>query len=129
MKPQEPAATQRDQAGITLAAQTDGNKTDPTVARTILAQLGGGRFIAMTGANHFLAGRSELQFRIPLCGRQRRNINGIRIELAGDDTYRVQFYYIYRTGLRLNEVSKHEGIYEDNLQQLVTEQTGLALSL
>ena len=129
MKPQARAAGEEDQRGMTLAAQTDGNRTDPTVGRTILSQLGGGRFIAMTGASYFLAGSRELQFRIPRCGRKKKNINRIRIELAADDTYTVTFYYVYRTGMRVNVISEHQGIYEENLKELVSEHTALRLSL
>ena len=83
----------------------------------------------MTGASNFLGGSHELQFHIPRCGARRKNINRVRIELASDDTYRVAFYYVYRTGMRVKVVSEHEGIYEENLQELVSHQTGLRLSL
>jgi hypothetical protein len=38
--------------------------TDLTVAKTILAQLGGERFVMMTGATNFVGGADSLAFRV-----------------------------------------------------------------
>ena len=39
--------------------------TDMTVAKTILAQLGGSRFVAMTGARHMAGDATSLSFGLP----------------------------------------------------------------
>jgi hypothetical protein len=38
--------------------------TDMTVARTILDQLGGARFVAMTGAREFVGSADSLTFKV-----------------------------------------------------------------
>ena len=54
------------------------------VAKTIYQQLGGNKFIAMTGAKKFVAEEYALMFQIPRFGK-------IRIKLNGKDLYDVQF--------------------------------------
>lgn len=58
------------------------------IANTILQQLGGGRFVAMTGARQLVAVENGLRFRI---GRNGSKANIVRIVLRGDDTYDMQF--------------------------------------
>ena len=53
------------------------------VAKTILAQLGGKRFIAMTGANSFTGSADELTFKLPTRGKMR----AVKIKLEPSDTY------------------------------------------
>jgi hypothetical protein len=102
--------------------------TTPTlqVAQTILQQLGGRRFVAMTGARHFLGGERMLSFRLPSYFA-RNGINAVRITLDGSDTYTVEFSKL--RGITFTPISKHEGIYCDGLQALFTAETGLATSL
>jgi len=57
-----------------------------TIAQTILAQLGGKRFLAMTGAKNLLAGEDYLAMSLPGSLTKGR-VNKIRIRLAADDTY------------------------------------------
>jgi hypothetical protein len=97
-------------------------KTDTTIATTILDQLGGRRFIAMTGARNFIAGANDLSFRIPGT-MTRRRINAVRITLEPTDTYSVVFFAI--RGVTVKEVSKHEDIYADMLGELFRDVTGL----
>ena len=96
------------------------------VAATILTQLGGPRFIAMTGANRFLRGIHSLSFRLP-ANFARRGINHIRITLDADDTYSVFFGRV--RGTRYNIISQHGMVYADGLQRLFRDQTGLDTSL
>ena len=94
------------------------------VAKTILEQLGGGRFIAMTGARDFLGDANSLKFRLP---KAKDGINCVQITLEPSDTYTVKFMRIgdRRTMYRVTEKSVHEDIYFDQLQELFTRQTGL----
>ncbi len=62
------------------------------VAETILQQLGGQRFVVMTGAKHFMSdthGAGSLTMKLP---RQltRNHISHVRIILDRDDTYRLE---------------------------------------
>ena len=102
-------------------------RTDLTVARTILTQLGGRGFKMMTGARDFIGMPMALKFRIPMCGPKGRKINKINVELKADDTYHVTFGRIY--GKTLTIVSDHEGIYAEDLRELVSLKTGLVLTI
>lgn len=96
------------------------------VARTILEQLGGRRFVAMTGASNFLASASALSFRLPSYFA-RNGINAVRITLLPSDTYRVEFSKIRAT--KFVPVSTHDGIYCDALPALFSAETGLVTTL
>ena len=96
--------------------------TNQRVATTILEQLGGRRFIAMTGANSFASGDSMLTFKLP-SRSTKNNIRGVRVTLTPADDYTVEF--LKMRGFEVVTVSKSEGIYADMLQEVFTEATGL----
>jgi hypothetical protein len=102
--------------------------TNLTVANTILAQLGGNRFIAMTGCKNFGGMTNGLSFHIP---RATNKAKFCTVTLdAGTDTYAVKFQK--QIGGKFGEVvtvSEHAMIYADRLASLFSEQTGLAVSL
>lgn len=91
------------------------------VATTILNQLGGNRFIAMTGSKKFVSIENGLQFRIP------GKVNSCRIVLDDSDTYTVEFFKI--RGVNVKSVYELSGVYADMLQSIFTSQTGLDTSL
>lgn len=96
-----------------------------SVAQTILSQLGGNKFLAMTGAKNLVGGSDSLQFSI---GRGAVNkANKVRITLTASDDYTVSFYN-YRK-LELREIETVSGIYADNLCAVFTDRTGMAVSL
>ncbi len=91
------------------------------IADTILAQLGGGRFVAMTGAKSFSFDETgALGMRI---GRNSKSINYLKISLTADDLYTMEFKRI--RGTKVTDVNTFEGVYCDMLQELFTEATGL----
>jgi len=117
------------------------------IANTILRQLGGNKFVAMTGAKQFVAIENGLRFRI---GRNATQTNMIRITLRGDDTYKMEFIRIgsmpnsyaimqkskdrddFMRKLEAAEkraepkvLQEYDGIYCDQLQELFTEYTHL----
>jgi hypothetical protein len=96
-------------------------------ATTILQQLGGQRFIAMTGAKNILGGAAELQFHLP-AKFAAKGINAVRVELTANDDYRVKFYKIGR-GLKCAIVAEFDGIYANQLRDVFTATTGLQTSL
>jgi hypothetical protein len=94
-----------------------------TIPETILSQLGGKRFIAMTGARNFTAdGERKLMFSIP----RRMAKNGIvkvTINLDWCDTYTIKFYRF--DGFNVVLVAEYNDVYFDQLQDLFTQETGL----
>lgn len=108
------------------------------IAAQILHQLGGQvRLKTMTGAKDFVAIENGLQFKLP--GTLTKNrINCVRIVLDPSDTYNLEFQKIRlarkKNGMidyenAVKTMAKLEGIYVDDLVSVVSEETGLALSL
>jgi len=102
--------------------ETETQKENKVVAWEILKQLGGNRFIAMTGAKNFLRDDNKqlIAFKI---GRNSKSINHVRITLNSMDTYDMEFLMI-RAG-KITIKSQAKGIYNDQLQDIFTEHTGL----
>jgi hypothetical protein len=97
-----------------------------TVANTIFQQLGGNRFVAMTGAKNFLAREDALSFRI---GRNKTRCNYVKVIYnAGLDDYSILFGYV-SANKGLKELEKIDGLYFDDLQPKFTAFTGLYTKL
>ena len=94
------------------------------VAKTILEQLGGPRFIVMTGAKDFLGDASALHFRIP---RNRTKANRVTITLRADDTYTIEWFSV--RGFDKIVKRSFENVYADQLRQIFEDATGLLTSL
>jgi hypothetical protein len=88
--------------------------------------LGGNRFIAMTGAKDFVKDDKE-QMVIFHIGRNSKGVNYVRITLTPDDTYKMEF--LSMRNLELKVKSKVDGVYNDQLQEIFTEHTGMYTSL
>ena len=101
--------------------------TDSTVAKTILSQLVGNRFSAMTGAKMFLCSENSLSFRLPGAGFAKNNINSVLVTLTPMDVYDVKFSRI--RGSNFKTVKEINGVYADQLQKLFTQTTGLQTHL
>jgi hypothetical protein len=100
------------------------NPTDLTVANAILAQLGGPRFVAMTGAKHLVGAPASLSFKLPRGGKD--GINAVRVELDAADTYTVTFSKISRgRSYASATIDVVPNVYADNLQAIFTAHTGL----
>lgn len=97
-----------------------------STAQTILSQIGGGRFIAMTGAKSFGDHGDALSFRLP-SNFATKGINYVKITLDADDTYSVTFGKV--RGLKYTVISTFSMIYCDMLTELFERETGLATSL
>jgi hypothetical protein len=94
------------------------------IATTILNQLGGRRFLAMTGATNLVAIHSGLMLKL------KRNVskaNYMRITLTSDDLYKVEF--IYARGEVIRTVREMSGVYNDMLQDLFYSVTGMYCTL
>jgi hypothetical protein len=99
-----------------MAAQ----KPIPPVALTILQQLGGNKFIAMTGAKNFISLPNGLAFQLP---KAKNGINKVKITLNGLDLYDVEYGKMRKLEYKI--VATDDNIYDDMLQECFTAQTGL----
>ena len=98
-------------------------RMDKRQAGEMLKQLGGNKFIAMTGAKNFAVGPKGASFKI---GRNSKNVNYVRIDLK-NDLYDMEFIQM-RAG-KMKVKSKVKQIYADQLQQMFTKHTGMYTSL
>jgi len=97
-----------------------GKMADLTVAKTILEQLGGEFFVAMTGAKNLVGTEDSLTFEV---GRNPKHVSHVRVTQTPDDLYAVTFF---RRG-KAPQIM--DGICCDILQELFTNNTGLYISL
>ncbi len=93
-----------------------------TISETILQQLGGNKFIAMTGAKNFIGDKNTLRFTLPS-----RKANRVVITLNIMDTYDMIFYRVRGIDVKWRE--EVEGVYADQLQKVFTSRTGLFTQL
>jgi hypothetical protein len=96
------------------------------VGREILNQLGGNKFIVMTGAKNFGTTGKNLTFRLP-SNFARDGINYVIITLTPADTYDVEYGKIRAYKKTVVAVSK--GIYAEDLRRDFTAKTGLDTSM
>jgi hypothetical protein len=112
--------------GTQTQADTD-KREQQARANEILHQLGGRRFIAMTGARNIMHDAGALIFSLPGRTFTRGGINKVKIGLNDSDLYDLTFWKIAnkRGAFTVEEVSTASGVYFDQLQAVVTEATGL----
>ena len=89
---------------------------DKRQAAELLKQLGGNKFIAMTGAKNFTIGSNGLAFKI---GKNAKAVNYVVIQLNGKDLYDMKF----QKGTRV--LKKANDVYADQLQKMFTKHTGM----
>ena len=102
-----------------------------STAHIILRQLGGGKFLTMTGSKPVVDGNTLRLHLLKNCSKANR----LYITLEADDTYTMRFFR-YTAG-RLNkktytwtedkvtEIKTVEGVYCDMLQDIFTQVTGM----
>jgi len=96
-----------------------------TIGRTILEQLGGNKFVAMTGAKHFVGFGNGVQFAI---GRNISRSNCIVITQNGKDLYDVAFWrFTPKTGMAMLSIYKDVGV--EDLRGTFTAYTGMYCTL
>lgn len=99
-------------------------------AYIILLQLGGRRFLAMTGANELMAaGRTASNPNPWLRLNLRRNqaqVNRLKITLMPSDTYKVEFYHQQLVDCMpvITQAQTFEMVYGQDLPALFTSVTG-----
>jgi len=90
-------------------------------AKTLLRQLGGNKFIMMTGAKQMSIGKDGLTMKI---GRNSKSITHVAIDLdRGKDLYVMKFIRV-RKGIP-KVVKQYDGVYADNLNNIFEKETGL----
>ena len=99
--------------------------TNMTVAKTILSQLGGNKFAAMTGAKNFVDCGDALAMRI---GRNKTSSNYLKITLNMMDLYDVRFSRVSPMGGE-RSVTEYNNVYNDSLVDVFEKHTGMYTSL
>ncbi len=111
---------------IRAAHGTRGKAGNMQVAKTILEQMGGNQFIAMTGAHHLAGSKNTLHFSF----KGSRKTNKCKITLNGVDLYDVEFF---KLNLRAADpcplINSYNNIYCDQLQGIFEKATWLYTSL
>ena len=101
-------------------------KTANQLAKTILDQMGGQRRLtSMTGAHTFVAHPKGVSFKFPRPASGKPNY--VKITLAGDDTYTMEFGSIH--GLKYKKLKVFPNVYNDQLGDIFKKMTGLYLKL
>lgn len=109
-----------------MTATTRTREDSQMIATEILRQIGGRRFIAMTGAKNMLSHESGLSFRLP-SRFATDGINYVKVTLTADDDYTVEFGKVW--GVKYRVLATVEGVYCDNLRDVFTDKTGLECTL
>ena len=97
------------------------------IAKTILEQIGGRRFAAMTGSKDFIDMGNGLRMSL---ARNKTSANRLDIIYdGGADLYNMRFYrktFSKKTfECRTKDIETHEGIYCDMLEEMFAMVTGL----
>lgn len=98
------------------------NKDTMKTATTILQQLGGNKFIAMTGSKNFAGSEDALCMHLT---KNKAKAKYLRIELNANDTYTMIFRKAITKDHTFPIVARIEGVYCDMLQPIFTQVTGL----
>ena len=96
---------------------------DNLIAKTILQQIGGHRFAAMTGSHDFINLGNGLRISL-----SRNKTSANRLEIIyddGADLYNVRFYRHKTFEVTTKDIEKIEGVYCDMLEEIFTDVTGL----
>lgn len=106
------------------------------VVNEILRQLGGNKFLVMTGCKNLVADKNSLTMDIP---KNKSKANNLKITLNGDDTYTMIFKKVTKARFDTKKmifveaketiIKTFEGIYFDMLQEIFTEVTWMYTSL
>ena len=102
------------------------NQKNMEIAKTILSQLGGNKFVVMTGVKNLVSDGNALAMHLP---RNKSKAKYLRIELNEMDTYTMTFQGENKKTFEFPIIAKHERVYFDMMRDIFTEVTGLYTSL
>lgn len=94
------------------------------IANTIMMQIGGNKFAVMTGIKIYLIVDNGVQMKLT---RNNMGAQWLRITLAANDTYTMEFIKFKK--MEVVENRKFDGVYNDMLQGIFTNVTGLNTQL
>ncbi len=96
-----------------------------SIPQIIYEQIGGGKFVAMTGAGPFVATGKPEPNALEFAFKGFHKANKCKITLTPMDLYDMTFYKFSPSKFTCPEVKTFEGIYFDQLQATFTSFTGL----
>lgn len=91
-------------------------------AQTTISQIGK-RALYMIGAKQFAYGENGVGFKV---GRNAKGVNHILINLDASDTYTVTAHAI--RGIKLTKKGEYTGVYNDQLNTIIEQLTGMYTS-
>lgn len=94
-----------------------------SVAQEILNQLGGNKFIVMTGAKNLVDCGNGLAVKFPRVKTEAGQVNYMKVKLNGMDLYDVEYGYI--RGANYKVQTESNGLYNDMLVKDFENTTGL----
>ena len=94
--------------------------------KQLLQQLGGNKFIMMTGAKNLAVDKAKNTLHMKI-GRNAKGVSHLRIKLTGADLYDMEFLQIRAGNIKVK--AKVKGIYADQLQKMFTKHTVMYTSL
>jgi len=97
-----------------------------TTATQILAQLGGNKFLAMTGAHTLIDCGNALSMKLRT---NKSKANYLKITLTAMDTYIVEFKKVNYSKCTCDDVKVLDFVYNDQLKNIFTSVTGMYTSL
>jgi hypothetical protein len=108
------------------------SETKDQIASTILKQIGGNRFLVMTGSHTLVSNRTNKSLSMKL-RRNKSRANFLTISVNAMDTYDMLFIS-YKVNsktqeLKMDTIKELKGIYNDQLEAMFTDVTGLYTSL
>ena len=114
---------------INERAQFSKSEQEPNIAKTILQQLGGNKFISTTGAKNFTNIPNGLSFKIAITGAgiTKQNINYIKIIMNSSNTYTMEFGITRITEYKI--INTIKDVHAEQLQKIFTRETGLETHL
>lgn len=99
---------------------------DLQVANTILAQLGGSKFIAMTGVKNLVGSKDSLTMKLPKCGVKAK---WLRITLNSLDLYDMEFITQKGKFGDIETVKSFENLYADQMVKSFEQTTKMYTKL
>jgi hypothetical protein len=96
-----------------------------TIATEILNQLGGNKFLAMTGSKNLIASNNGLRMNL---SQNKSGAKWFSVKLNSLDLYELDFFTADKN-FNLTSKAAFKNVYADQLQDIFTEVTGLYTKL
>lgn len=93
---------------------------------TIMQQLGGNKFVAMTGANTMSFYEKDKSFTFKIM-KNAKKVTHVKIKLNARDLYDIEYLNI--RGMNMKTVAEAHDVYASELRKNFEENTGLYTSL